>query len=53
MNNRTLLIYYIYVLTVLGACGYVVFGLNHSGWWFVLALIFIEISPKTDKKEEK
>ena len=52
MNNKTLLIYYIYVLIVLGACGYVVFGLGHSGWWFLLALIFIEISPKADKKDD-
>ena len=52
MNEQRLLIYYIYVLIVLGACGYVVFGLGHSGWWFLLALIFIEISPKADKKDD-
>jgi len=51
MNNKTILVYYIYVLIVLGACGYVVFGLGHSGWWFLLALVLIEISPKTNKKE--
>lgn len=25
---------------IFGGCGYVVFGLGHSGWWFVLAYLF-------------
>ena len=52
MNNKTILIYYIYVLLVLGACGYVVFGLDRSGWWFLLAAALTNISP-TSKKDEK
>ena len=49
MNNKTLIIYYIYVLLVLAVFSYAVFVLDHSGWWFILALLFIEISPKNDK----
>ena len=34
--------YLIYILlwegVVLGGCGYIVFGLGYSGWWFLLAL---------------
>ena len=52
MNNKTLLIYYIYVLIVLSACGYVVFGLDRSGWWFLLALLLTNISPKASKKDD-
>ena len=36
----TYLIYIIiYESLVLGGCGYVVFGLGYSGWWFVLAVV--------------
>ena len=37
----TYLIYIIlYETLIIGGCGYVVFGLGHSGWWFVLAVLF-------------
>lgn len=49
MNNKTILIYYIYVLLLIGACGYVVFGLGYSGWWFLLVALFTNISPTTNK----
>ncbi|MDO8641457.1 MAG: hypothetical protein Q7R33_07960 [Nitrosarchaeum sp.] len=40
MKVITFLIYSIlYECLVLGGCGYVVFGLHYSGWWFVLAVI--------------
>lgn len=29
----------IFVLTVIGGCGYVVFWLGHSGWWFLAAVL--------------
>jgi len=34
------------------ATGYVVFGLNQSGWWFLLTIIFITITSigTTEKK---
>ena len=35
--------YMVYILMyealVIGGCGYVVFGLGRSGWWFLLALL--------------
>jgi len=38
VNNIIFLIYCIlYELIVLGGCGYSVFILGNSGWWFVLA----------------
>ena len=36
--------YLIYVVAletlVVGGCGYAVFALGHSGWWFLLAALF-------------
>lgn len=49
MNNYTVLIYYIYTLTVLILTGYVVFILDHSGAWFILAALFLDNSPTTKK----
>ena len=38
--NLTYLIYIIFwELLVFGGAGYAVFFLNHSGWWFLAALI--------------
>ena len=31
----------VYNLAVVAGCAYVVFGLGHSGWWFVVAAIFL------------
>jgi hypothetical protein len=28
----------LYNLSILLGCGYVVFGLGYSGWWFLLAI---------------
>jgi hypothetical protein len=37
----TYLLYVLFYETlVIGGCGYVVFGLGHSGWWFLLAVLF-------------
>lgn len=37
----TYLIYIIlYETLVIGGCGYAVFVLHHSGWWFVLSVLF-------------
>jgi len=32
-------------IAILGGCGYVVFGLGYSGWWFALAVLCLS-SPK-------
>jgi hypothetical protein len=40
-----------YNLAVLFGCGYVVFGLGHSGWWFALALICLASSKSSDDEE--
>jgi hypothetical protein len=48
--------YLIYIVfwygLVIGGCAYVVFWLNHSGWWFLLAIILGDFgfSPKEWKK---
>lgn len=47
MNN---LIYYIFALIlIIGTC-YIVFGLGHSGWWFLMLLILLDIKPTAGKK---
>jgi hypothetical protein len=43
-NNKFIVItYLIYIIVwealVIGGCGYIVFVLNRSGWWFVLAAL--------------
>jgi len=41
----------LYNLTIIGATGYVVFGLGYSGWWFLLTLCFFlvaNLKPKAD-----
>ncbi len=45
MNNLTILIYYIFLIIIIAFTGYVVFVLNHSGWWFLLTILFSQISP--------
>jgi hypothetical protein len=30
----------LYEALVIGGCGYVTFGLGHSGWWWLLAILF-------------
>jgi len=42
--------YYIFCLIVLFGTGYVVFILNRSGWWFLLAIIIINASPTVTTK---
>jgi hypothetical protein len=50
---KTLIIaYYIYCLLVIFATGYVVFELNHSSWWFLLALVLCDSAPYQTKKEK-
>lgn len=43
-NNIIFISYTIYIVLyealVIGGCGYVVFGLHYSGWWWVLAVLF-------------
>ena len=50
MNNLTILIYYIYATIIIALSGYVVFVLNHSGWWFILTFLFIQVTPVNSKK---
>lgn len=48
MNYITYLIYIIFWESlVFGGCGYAVFVLGHSGWWFLLAVAlgFCAYSP--------
>ncbi|MBP4137430.1 hypothetical protein [Flavobacterium geliluteum] len=51
MNNLTLIIYYIYAIIVIALTGYVVFVLNHSGWWFIVTAIFLTATPSTKKND--
>jgi hypothetical protein len=51
---KTLIIaYYSYCLLVIFATGYVVFELNHSGWWFLLALMLCNSSPEIKKEKDE
>jgi len=56
MKAFIVITYMIYIIAwealVIGGCAYVVFGLNRSGWWFVLAVILsgASYSPKKWRK---
>lgn len=53
MNNKTVLIYYIYVLTLIVLTGYVVFILDYSGWWFLLTILLMEVAPKSKGNDKE
>lgn len=44
-----IVLYHVYCLTILAFCSYVVFEGDESGWYFLLAWIFINNFPD-DKK---
>jgi hypothetical protein len=52
MNNLTIFIYYAFCIIIIFLTGYVVFVLNHSGWWFILCLAIIQMSPTSKSKKE-
>jgi len=50
VKSITYLIYIVlYESLILGGCGYAVFVLGHSGWWFVLA-VFMSIGATPTNK---
>lgn len=44
VDNTVLCIVYLlfFVPIIMGGAAYVVFGMDHSGWWFVGALMLVE-----------
>jgi hypothetical protein len=47
MSYLTYLVYIlVYQLIVLGGTGYAVFVLEHSGWWFLLAVLLASCAYK-------
>jgi len=52
MSNVAFITYLIYIIIwetlCIGGCGYVVFILGYSGWWFILCALFsaAAYSPK-------
>jgi hypothetical protein len=53
MNNKTLIIYYTFVLIVLALTGYAVFILKASGWWFLFTLLIMDASPYSKDGNKK
>lgn len=49
-NNWTFIAYYIYAIFVIGIFSYIVFELDYSGAWFILAIILLEKSPVKSKE---
>lgn len=48
MNNKTIMIYYLYVLALLVLTGYAVFEKDVSGWWFLLTALFSSVTPTSN-----
>lgn len=40
----------IWNILILGSTGYVVFGLDYSGWWWILALIIWDAGSYRESK---
>lgn len=52
-DNWIFIAYYIYAVLIVFGTGYVVFFLNRSGWWFVVTLVLIGITPSIKSKSDK
>ena len=58
MNNDSIwifILYYLYAIFVVGLFSYVVFWLDKSGWWFIIALLLLNNTPiiRTENEKEK
>ena len=52
-NYWVFIAYYIFaVFVVVELFSYAVFWLDKSGWWFLMALILLNISPTIENKKE-
>jgi hypothetical protein len=51
--KTVIIAYYVYCLLIIFGCGYVVFKLDYSGWWFIVALLFSKISSPEIKENKK
>lgn len=57
MREYLILLTYLFYIVIwevmcIGGCGYVVFGLHYSGWWFVLAAILSAMAYSPEKWNE-
>lgn len=43
----------LYNLSILFGCGYIVFGLGFSGWWFALAVCCLGSFIKRDNEDDE
>lgn len=43
----------VYNLIILGFTSYIVFGLGHSGWWFLLAVMLMTVPSSAMKAINK
>lgn len=54
MNSNWIFIaYYIFVFAIMVLCGYVVFVLKESGWWFLLAFLICDNAPSITKDKDE
>ena len=44
MRNNLDILYYIYAAFIISLFAYVTFGLGYSGWWWILALILLDVN---------
>ena len=51
-SNWVYVAYYIYAIFVVCLFSYVVFWKDFNGWWFLMALILLNISPTITNKKE-
>lgn len=54
MKYLVFVAYYLFCAFLLAGTAYIVFWKQQSGWWFLLALVFANLSPEfnSDNKNE-
>ena len=46
-KNWIYVAYYVYAIFIICLFSYAVFWLDKSGWWFLLAVVLLDIQPKS------
>lgn len=50
-NNLIFALYYLYAMIVICIFSYAVFWLDKSGWYFLLCLLLLQITPSIENRK--
>lgn len=52
MKIAIFVMYYIYAIILIAGTAYLVFYKGISGWWFIMTLVLLQISPEVEEKSK-